>query len=354
MSTTLDLDLTSRCFGCGATANADQKFCAQCGVGRSALDTATALAPATAAGVVVAVLGYLAMKAVPIPNDSGFFGTVLAFVYSTTFPYFDVAFGLIGGWTAAVALAQPGVVAAAITGGAVGVAYPLAIVVAAQLGGQPVDAGRLALGGVLAVAGAVAGAQWSGPLGRMTKTNSIYKSMPGGGPVAAGLCSIIVVAAALAAYFVAAVAVVIALIGLALYVAFKIFGPKEQDSGSEGGAAAAAQRKAAGRQAAEADRLETEARNASIQQGQDQARSSGWTNRIEWHLKSAVPIHNLMFTPNQGEFDHGLSCIDEAIQVWKKFEHEMTPEDYLAMGELIKDTQVRHATAYASWYKTYG
>jgi hypothetical protein len=180
------------------------------------------LVPAVATGLIITTLGILAGRALPLSFGSGLVQKLSNLVLGTTVPYFDVAFGFIGGWAATVALTDRQVTRSAIAGAMIGVLYPGSVALTRGLTAQSVDWERLALGGGLVLVGALLALPLRQRTGAFTKLTAIARNIPGGRHVATVATTFIGVALGLALYALVVVAAVVALILIGLYVAYKI------------------------------------------------------------------------------------------------------------------------------------
>ena len=174
-----------RCLSCGGRLPAQDRFCSECGQGATALQQYSSLLGPILAGVVVGIIGNATGRLVPTPEGHGFLGSILSIVHRTTFPYFDVAFGFIAGWTATSALGNRRTSTAAVAAG-LGVATLLTgslAVATLAAHGEPHPA-RLAWMAILAWVGAIIAASAAAPLARSTRVGRRRKCCLAVGPSA--------------------------------------------------------------------------------------------------------------------------------------------------------------------------
>ena len=163
-------------------ATAQDRFRSECGQGATALQQYSSLLGPILAGVVVGIIGNATGRLVPTPEGHGCLGSILSIVHRTTFPYFDVAFGFIAGWTATSALGNRRTSTAAVAGLGVAILLTGSLAVATLAAhGEPHPA-RLAWMAILAWVGAIIAASAAAPLARSTRVGRLLEMLPGGRP----------------------------------------------------------------------------------------------------------------------------------------------------------------------------
>ncbi len=225
----------SDCHVCGGGLELGDHFCAGCGSGTSPAWFVLGLAPAVATGLVVALIGAAVPLFVPVPPPTGFVGIVSHTVLSTTLPWFDLAFGVVGALAATAALGHRSY-RGALAGGlgfALLYAATLAVVSAATGAHRWGDPERLGLAAALALSGALLGAVLAGAFKRTTTTGGA-SDLPGKRYLVAGVGAVLGVAALMAVYWLLVAAVIILVVLLVVSVVCTA-GLKMLDLGGSGG-----------------------------------------------------------------------------------------------------------------------
>lgn len=212
------------CAGCECPRRPNDLHCAQCGLRRGAQEFWLSLVPAVATGLIISTLGVLAGRTLPLSFGSGLVHDLSNLVLGTTVPYFDIAFGFIGGWGSTVALTGRRVSRSAVAGMLVAVLYAGTLALCEVLASRLVDWERLAQAGGLALVGALLAIPLRQRTGTFTKLTAVARLIPGGRHVSTVVTTFIGVALALALYAMVVVAAIVTAIVIGLYIVFKIIG----------------------------------------------------------------------------------------------------------------------------------
>lgn len=214
------------CLACEIERPEPFRYCDACGTGAGPTGLLLCLVPSVATGLVIALGGYLASRLYqpPAVEPQGV-DAIVAIMLGTTLPFFDVAFGFMGGWVAAVSLKRRTFKPAALVGAMVGVLYPASVLAVTALAGpdrlvrQPP---LLGLAGGLALAGALLAVPAAGWLGRKTRLGWLKERVPGGPFVATGVTALLGIALAFLVYGVAIAVIIVVLAIVALILGFWI------------------------------------------------------------------------------------------------------------------------------------
>jgi len=210
------------CLSCGSRLPEEGRFCSECGQGATALRQYSSLLGPILAGVVVGIIGNAAGRLVPTPEGHGFLGSILSIVHRTTFPYFDIAFGFIAGWTATSALGHRRTSTAAIAGLGVAILLTASLAVATLAAHGELHPARLAWMAILAWVGAIIAASAAAPLARSTRVGRLLEMLPGGRPFRAAVGALGIVALLILTYAIVVTVLIVAAVLLILYFLLRL------------------------------------------------------------------------------------------------------------------------------------